>query len=310
MLKLFSGTANPNLSQEVSNLLNIPLSKAEVVRFENSEVRVRIEEDVQHDTCVVIQPTSNPTDESLMELFFFCDALRRQEAQRVIGIIPCFGYARQDIQHRTGECVSANAVIRILESIGYHKIYVFDIHDEATQGVFSIPFKNVSSLPLLAAKIREYVGECTPQTVTVLSPDQGGIERARKFGISLFNTEAFSIAVTEKKRDQDHMHQSKALDLYGDVQGKTVVIVDDLATSGGTLIHAADLCLEKGATKVVAAIVHHDFAPSAPAKIQDSKIEKFFTTNTIALKEDYKFAKLEEISIASLIAEELKTLMK
>lgn len=311
-LKLFAGTSNPQLTQEVASLLSLPVSKSEVVRFQNSEVRVRIEEDVKHDVCVVIQSTTNPTDTNLTELLLFCDALRRQEARRVIGIIPSFGYARQNIQHRTGECVSAHVVIRFLESIGFAKIYTFDLHDEATGGVFSIPFKNLSALPMLAGEVKKYLQEqqlaVSKDTVTVISPDQGGIERARHFGQTLFGDSMFSIGVTEKKRDQDHMHESNALDLYGDVKGKTAILVDDLATSGGTLMHAAELCLAKGATKVIAAIVHHDFSPHTPQKIQESQIEKFFTTNTVALKEDYKFPKLQEMSIASTIADELKNI--
>lgn len=312
MLKLFSGTANPALAEEVAKELGIPVAKSEVVRFSNSEVRVRIEEDVRHDVCAVIQPTTNPTDTNLMELFFFCDALRRQEARRVIGIIPSFGYARQDIMHRPGECVSANVIIRFLESIGFHKIYTFDLHDEATQGVFTIPFKNLTSMPLLADEIKKYLNlknlPIDREHIAIVSPDQGGIERTRQFGIAFFGTEDFSIAVTEKKRDQDHAHVSKALDLYGDVEGKTAILIDDLTTSGGTTIHAANFCLEKGASRVLAAIVHHDFASGASQKIQESGIEKFFTTNTIALKNQYKFEKIHEVSVAKMIAEELKGL--
>ncbi len=121
-LKIFSGTSNPALSEEVANQMDTSLAKAEVVRFGNSEVRVRVEEDVKHDTCVVIQSTANPTDTNLMELYLMCDALRREEARRVIGIVPYFGYARQNIQHRAGECVSVNVVIRFMEAIGFQKI--------------------------------------------------------------------------------------------------------------------------------------------------------------------------------------------
>src|SRR3989338_9480926 len=136
MVKLFSGSAHPNLSQEVSKLLNISISKSQVTRFGDSEVKVTIQEKVKNQTCVVIQPTSNPTDTNVMELLFFCDALRRQEAKKVIGYIPWFGYAKQDIQHRPGECVSVNVIIRMLESIGFFKVYTIDLHDEATGGVF------------------------------------------------------------------------------------------------------------------------------------------------------------------------------
>ncbi len=157
MIKLFSGSANVGLSEEISKLLKYPLSKTEIIRFGNSEVRVTIQEEVKLATCIVIQPLSNPTDTNLMELFFFCDALRRQEARRVIAYIPYFGYSRQDVQHRPGECVSVNVIIRFIESIGFHKVYTVDIHDEATEGVFSIPFKNLSAIPLLASAIKKHL---------------------------------------------------------------------------------------------------------------------------------------------------------
>src|SRR3990167_6808521 len=169
-MKLFSGSNNLPLSEKISKIINISLSKAEIIRFGNSEVRVRIEDDVKNDVCVVIQPTSNPTDTRLMELFFFCDALKRQEARKVIGVIPYFGYARQDIQHREGECVSANVIIRFLEAIGFHKIYTFDLHDEATEGVFSIPFKNITSYILMASHIKKYLkGSLSEKEVAIVS---------------------------------------------------------------------------------------------------------------------------------------------
>lgn len=311
-LKIFSGTSNPQLSKEVAEKAGTSLAKVDVTRFKNSEVRVRIEEDVKHDTCVVIQSTSNPTDTNLMELYLMCDALRREEARRVIGVVPYFGYARQDIQHMPGECVSSNVVIRFMEAIGFHKIYTINLHDEATEGVFSIPFKNLDALPLLATEIREYFRaqgkEILPEKVAIVSPDQGGIERARKFGEAFFETEKFELAVTEKKRNLAHIHESKALDLYGDVEGKVAIIVDDVATSGSTLINAAQFCMESGATGVVAAIVHRDFAPDTAQRIQDSMIEAFFTTDSIALKEEYVFEKMQTVSVASLIGEEVKNL--
>jgi ribose-phosphate pyrophosphokinase len=309
-MKLFSGTANPGLSEQIADHLNLRLSNVEIIRFENSEVRVRIQEDVKNDTCIIIQSVSNPTDTNLMELFLLCDALRREEAKRVIGIIPYFGYARQNIQHRDGECVSVNVIIRIMESIGFHKIFALDMHDEATAGVFSIPFKNLSTFPSLAESVKDYLQMDTPsaEEVAIVSPDQGGIERARKFGQTFFGSDDFHLAVTEKKRDLTHAHKSKALDLYGDVKDKTVIIVDDIATSAGTLIHSADLCERNGAKRVLAAVTHHDFSTKAPDIIQNSPLEVFFTTNTIRLQPEFEFPKLKEISVASLISKELALL--
>jgi ribose-phosphate pyrophosphokinase len=303
MAKLFSGTAHPQLSSAVSQELKIPLSKAEIIRFDNSEVRVRVEEDVKDEICAIIQPTSNPTDTHLMELFFFCDALERSQAKKVVGIIPYFGYARQNIQHRPGEDVSAHVVIKFLETAGFDEIITFDLHDEATEGIFSVPFKNLSALPTLAKKVREGMD---PKNTVVISPDQAGVERARKFADTFFEGGESSVGVVEKKRNLDKIHSSVALALHGDVKDKIVVIVDDIVTSGGTLINATDLCLAQGASKVIAAIVHHDFSPDAPDKIQQSKIEKFYTTDSINLEDKQKFEKLEEISIAPLIAQEIK----
>ena len=197
-----------------------------------------------------------------------------------------------------------------MEAIGFHKIYTFTLHDEATEGVFNIPFRNLSPFSMLATEVKKYLEgkglTVNPQMVTVVSPDQGGIERARHFGEELFGDTAFQIGVAEKKRDLNHIHQSKALDLYGDVQGKMVVIVDDVATSGSTLINATNAALQKGATGSLAAIVHHDLKEGIAQKLQESPIEAFFTTNTILLREDQKFEKLKEFSVAPIIAEEIK----
>lgn len=311
MIKLFSGTANPDLTKKIAHELDLPIAASEVVRFANSEVRIRIEEDVKNQRCVIIQPTANPTDAHLMELFLFCDALRRQEAKKVFGFIPYFGYARQDIQHRDGECVSANVVIHFFESIGFFKIYTIDLHDEATAGVFSIPFKNLTALSVLAERVKKYLKNgTTPEKVAIVSPDQGGIERARQFGEYLFGNSDFPLVVIEKKRNLEQIHKSRALDLYGDVKGKIAILVDDMVISGSTLIPAINLCLDHGAKKVSSAIVHHDFSREAHKIIQNSPLDKFFTTDTIKLKEEQRFPKLEEVTVAHLIAQELKNLFK
>jgi ribose-phosphate pyrophosphokinase len=306
-MKIFSGTSHPALSEEVAKIIGLPLAKAEVVRFTNSEVKVTIQEDVKDETCVVIQTTSNPSDTNLMELFFFCDALKRSEAKKVIAVVPYLAYARQNIQHRPGEDVSLNLIIRFLESVGFSEVYVFDIHDEGSEGIFSIPFKNLSALPTMGDEIKNYLGrDFQKETITIVSPDQGGIERARDLGEYFFGDDEFNSATINKKRDEDHIHQSEALVLYGDVKDKVAVIVDDICTSGGTLIHAADLCMKNGAKKVIAAITHHDFSPGVSENIQNSSIEKFFTSNSMPLPKEYVVDKLQEVSIASVIADTLK----
>lgn len=302
MIKLFSGSSNPTLSSEVAKLLNTTLAKSEIVRFGNSEVRVTIQDTVKDATCAVIQPTANPTDTNLMELVFFCDALKRQEAKKVLAVIPYFGYARQNIQHRPGENVGANVVIRLLETVGFDEVWTFDIHDEGTAGIFDIPFKNLSALPLLAQKVRNYLGKNIDETkIAVASPDQGGVERARNFSKAFFEATNYHLVIGEKNRNLDKIHDSQSVDIYGDVSGKTVIFVDDIITSGVTLLPAAQLCLKRGATRIIAAVTHHDFAKDTPQKLENSPIEKFFTTNTITLKEDQKIAKLTEFSVASIL---------
>lgn len=309
MIKIFSGSANPKLSHEVSQLLKIPLAKSEVVRFDNSEVKVTIKEPVKNKICAVIQPTSNPTDTHLMELFFFADALKRNGAKEIIAIIPYFGYARQNREHLPGECVSANVVIRFLETIGFNAVYAINLHDEGTEGIFSITFKNLNAFDILGKKISDYLKDKKNiEDVAIVSPDQGGVERAQLFAENFFHTSKVDIAVIEKRRNLQKIHQSEALNLYGDVEGKTAIIIDDIVTSGGTLVHAAEFCLKRGAKRVIAAIVHHDFSPYAPQILKQSPIEKIFTTNTIALKPEQKFPQLEEISIAPLIAKTISSL--
>ncbi|MCL4374961.1 ribose-phosphate pyrophosphokinase [Patescibacteria group bacterium] len=310
MVKLFSGTAHQRLAQEIANYLNLPISRAEVIRFGNSEVKVTIQTPVKHQTCLVVQPTSNPTDTHLMELFLFCDALKREEAEKVIAVIPYFGYAKQNLQHRPGECVSVNVVVRFLETIGFAKVYAIDIHDEATAGVFNIPFAPLSALPLLAEEVRRYFSNqrisVTPETIALVAPDQGAVEKVRNFGRAFFRTERFSEAVIEKKRDQNLPHHAEPLAIYGDVKDKIALIVDDMIVSGSTVIPAVDLCLKHEASAVYVAAVHHDFTPDAPKKLQETALEKLFTTNTIALRREQQFPKLMEFSVAKLIADNLR----
>lgn len=309
-MKLFTTTASTSLSKEIATILGISLAQSEVVRFENSEVRVRINENVSGETCVVLGSSSNPTDTHLMELFFFADALKRGEAAKIIGIIPYFGYARQNIQHRPGEAVSANVIIRFLELVGYNEIATFELHDEATAGVFTIPFSALSAYSILSEEILTYVKSPkllkNPNDCVIVSPDQGGVERARYFGEFFYGNTDFEIAIVEKNRDQEHVHSSEALDLYGDVKDKAVILVDDVVTSAGTLINAANMAKERGATQVIAAVTHHDFGPDALKKIQESVIDVFFTSDSIALKPEDTFDKLHEVSIAPLIATYIK----
>ncbi|MEX1052300.1 MAG: ribose-phosphate pyrophosphokinase [Patescibacteria group bacterium] len=306
MIKIIAGTSSLPISKAVSALLNTKLLNTEFVRFDNSELRVRIQDDVSNSHVYVIQSASNPTDENYMELFFTGDALKRSEAKKVTAIIPYFGYARQNIQHRSGENVSANVIVKFIETLGFDEVILFDIHDEATLGIFSIPVVHLSGMPTLAQEVSNYLKDEVSDAV-VVSPDQSGVERARVFADSLFKNKKSDIVVVEKKRDLDKLHQSRAIEVYGDVKDKIAILVDDIATSGNTLVNATNLVLENGAKKVIAVIVHPDFSPKAVQKINESKIERFFTTDTIVLKENQISEKIKVTSIAPVIAEHLKS---
>ncbi|MFH1826831.1 MAG: ribose-phosphate pyrophosphokinase [bacterium] len=305
MIKIIAGTRNIQLANAVANLLKTKPIKTEIVRFANSETRIRILENITDEHVFVIQSGSNPTDISYMELFFTGDALRRSEAKKITAIIPYFGYARQNIQHRSGEDVSANVIVKFLETIGYNEVILFDIHDEATLGIFSIPVVHLSALPILSKKVSEYLKE-EAENVAIVSPDQSGVERARLFAQALFENKQVDIVVVEKKRDLDKIHQSKAIEVFGDVKNKIAVLVDDIATSGNTLINAADLVLQNGAKKVIAVFTHADFAPDTVQKLNDSKIDKIFTTDTITLNQKQLSDKIEVVSVAEIIASSLK----
>ena len=188
MVKLFSGSAHPKLSQEVAKLLGIKLSLSETIRFSNSEIKVTIQEKVKDDTCIVIQPTANPTDTHLMELFFFADALKRREAKKIVAYIPYFGYARQNREHRPGESVSVNVIIRFIETIGYDHVFTITLHDEGTEGIFSIPFRNSSAFPILGREVAHYLKyNKNTEQVAIVSPDQGGVDRTQIFAENFFN---------------------------------------------------------------------------------------------------------------------------
>jgi len=309
-MKLFSGSSNVPLAEGIAKELGISLSDSKITHFSNSETKVQILEDVRDEICVVVQTTSNPTDTHLMELFLFCDALRRQEARKVIGIIPFFGYARQDMQHFEGESVSAHMVIRFLETVGFSKIYTIDLHNEATSAVFSIPFKNMTGMRVLAQYTAKHFKEkgIDLKDVSLLIPDQGGIEQGRFFGEELFGNNEFPMAVIEKKRTGETV---QSFGIHGDIKGKHVVVVDDMIVTGGTIISAVE-SLKKSYTieSLTVVATHHDFVKGAPEKLQSSIIDTIIASNSIQLNPSITLPKLQEVSLAPLIADELRHLIQ
>ena len=302
---ILAGRSCPKLAAKIADLNQLSLGELEIVTFANSEIKVRILSEIKNQEVAIIQATAFPTNDNLVELLLMIDACRRENVKNLTIIIPYLGYARQNLQHQPGECVSLNVVVKMLESLEADRVITLDIHDEASSGIFSIPFTNLSALPLLAKHLYQHF-EIKPETekdYLIASPDQGGVERARMFANSFYHDQKNAdTIVIEKKRDLTKIHQSVAVEVYGDVRERNVILVDDVATSGKTIINADNLCLKHGAKAVSAVVVHPDFARGVPSFIQQSDLIHFFTTNSIEkpIEKLDAYSKIKVVDIAGL----------
>jgi ribose-phosphate pyrophosphokinase len=297
--KIFSGTANPPLAEKISKILTTPLGKIEIVRFADSEVRVRIEEEVAGKTCYVIASLSNPVDTHLVEFCLIVDALKQNEAQKIIGVIPYFGYARQDKAHRPGEGVSARVMAKLIEAVGVSKIITVDLHSEAVASFFNVSLVHLFGLSIFLPEISKLKDD-----LVIIAPDAGGAKRAQKFAESL----GAPLALIEKKRDLQKLHTLEVCRVIGEVKDKVCVVVDDVITGGGTAVEAARLLKEKGAKKVIACATHPDFVEGTRKNLTNSKVDKVYVSDTILVPPDKTFPKLEIVSIGNLIAETIRSL--
>ena len=287
---IFSGNSNPDLASKIASDLKLSLGKAEIIRFADSECRVRIEEDIEGKTVFIIQSLSNPVDEHLMEFLLMGDAVKRQEPKKMVAVLPYHGYARQDRIHRPGECLSALVVAKMIESVGFDKLVTLELHNESILGFFKIPVVHVSGLEIFRELVKELEGE-----VVVITPDAGALKRSQKFAESL----DLPLALIEKKRDLERAHKILSMRVVGEVKGKTAIIVDDVIVTGGTLMNAAFLLKEKGVKKVIAAATHADFVGGADKILQDSPLDAVWVTDTIYIPPVKNFPKLKISSIAS-----------
>lgn len=296
-MKLFSGTANQALSESIAKQLHTTLGSLEIIRFADSECRVKVNEEVKNEEVFVIQPTSSPVDENLIELLFMGDAIKRANPKKLTAVIPYFGYQRQDKIHRVGEALSAKVAVKIIERVGYDEIIVVDPHSELLVGFFGIPVSSISAFSLFEPEVKEY-GE----NIVIVAPDAGGAKRAQLFARSL----GAPLALIEKWRDLSQIHMTQALGVIGDVKGKTAIIVDDAYVTGGTTAHAASLLMERGAKEVISFATQPVFAKNAADTLQSSHLSKVFTTDVIAIPKEKRFPKLTVLPIAPLISESIK----
>jgi ribose-phosphate pyrophosphokinase len=294
-MKLVAGNSNRPLAEAISAYLNVPLAKAQVRRFADMEVFVEIQENVRGEDVFIIQSTSFPTNDHLMELLIITDALRRASARRITAVIPYFGYARQDRKPAARTPISAKLVANIIAHAGVDRVLTLDLHAGQIQGFFDIPTDNLFAAPTLARDIKEHLNGGDRM---VVSPDVGGVVRAR----ALAKRIDASLAIVDKRRERPG--ESEVMNIIGDVSGRSCILVDDIVDSGGTLVNAADALLANGAKEVFAYITHGVLSGGAVARIAGSKLKELVITDSIMPTEAVKVAhNIRVISIAPLMGE-------
>ena len=297
--KIFCGSANEPLAEEICKYLNIPRGQAHLQRFSDGEVYFQLLENVRGADVFVVQPTCFPVDQHLMELLLMIDALKRASARRITPVIPYYGYARQDRKDKPRVAISAKLVADLLTTAGADRALVVDLHAPQIQGFFNIPVDHLFASPVLVG----YVREMNLPSLTVVSPDAGGVERARFFAKKL----DAALAIVDKRRTD--INTTEVMHVIGDVKGRTCLILDDIIDTAGTLVKTADALLEAGAIRVYACASHPVLSGPALERIAKSRIEEVIVANTIPLTEAGKSEpKIKVLSIAGLLATAIKSI--
>jgi ribose-phosphate pyrophosphokinase len=296
---VFSGNANRPLAEEIAGRLNMPLGNAIADRFSDGEVMVEIIDSVRGKDVFIVQPTCRPSDANLMELLIMIDAVNRASASRVTAVIPYFGYARQDRRPRSARvAISAKVVANMIDAAGADRVLTMDLHADQIQGFFSIPVDNIYASPVLLGDIYKHEYE----NLVVVSPDVGGVVRARAMAKRLDDAD---LAIIDKRRPQ--ANEAEIVNIIGEVEGRTCVIVDDMADTAGTLCNASGALKDNGALKVVAYCTHAVLSGRAVDNVERSTLDELVVTDTIPLDERAAAcAKIRQLGIADLIAESIR----
>lgn len=293
IMKVFTGNANPEIAQEICNYLDMPLSKADVKQFSDGEVSVEIGENVRGTDVFVIQPTCTPVNDHLMELVIMVDALRRASARRITAVLPYYGYARQDRKVRPRVPITAKAVAEMLMAVGTRRVLCMDLHAGQIQGFFNIPVDHLYSAPILLKHIRRNF-----EDVIMVSPDAGGVERTRAFAKRL-NAD---LAIIDKRRER--ANECEAMNVIGDVSGKTAILLDDMVDTAGTLCGAAAKLKENGAKEVHACCAHAVLSGPAIERLNTSQIKSLVVTNSIPLADKgERCDRIKVLSVGELLGE-------
>ena len=292
-LKIFTGSANPALAEELCRCLGLSLGKASLRQFADGEIYLQIQENVRGTDVFVIQPTCTPVDRHLMELLLMIDALKRSSAQRITAVLPYYGYARQDRKDKPRVPISAKLIASLIERAGADRILALDLHAAQIQGFFDIPVDHLFSAPVMI----DYFKPQETQYLTVVSPDAGGVERARAFAKRL----KAPLAIIDKRREEANV--AEVMHIIGRVKGRNCLIVDDLIDTGGTLVKATEALLEKGATSVSACATHAVLSGPAVERIESSQLKEVVFTNSIPLSEEAKrSSRIRSLSVGKLLA--------
>jgi ribose-phosphate pyrophosphokinase len=293
-LKLFSGTANPALAREMGQYLDIPVGEATVSSFSDGEIRVKIEENVRGADVFVVQSCCQPVNDSIMELLIMIDALKRSSASRITAVIPYFGYARQDRKDQPRVPISAKLVADLITTAGTDRVLTMDLHAGQIQGFFNIPVDHLYAAPVLL----DYITKKQIADLVVVSPDAGGVERARAIAKRM----QASLAIIDKRREGPN--QAQIMNIIGDVEGRSALLLDDMIDTAGTIVQGAQACAEKGARQVWTACTHAVLSGPALDRLQQSSLTEVVVTNTIPLKgKELTCPKLQVLSVAPLLGE-------
>ncbi|WNB92032.1 ribose-phosphate diphosphokinase [Bacillus sp. NEB1478] len=292
-LKVFTLNSNKELSKEIAQHIGIELGESSVTKFSDGEIQINIEESIRGCEVYVIQSTSDPVNQHLMELLIMIDALKRASAKTINVVMPYYGYARQDRKARAREPITAKLVANLLETAGATRVIAIDLHAPQIQGFFDIPVDQLLGVPILA----NYFANKELDDIVIVSPDHGGVTRARKMADRL----KAPIAIIDKRRPRPNV--SEVMNIVGNIEGKTAILIDDIIDTAGTITLAANALVENGAKEVYACCTHPVLSGPAMDRIQNSQIKELVVTNTIVLPEEKKIDKVTQLSVAPLLGE-------
>jgi ribose-phosphate pyrophosphokinase len=293
-LKVFSLNSNLPLAREIAKVIGVELGKCSVTRFSDGEIQINIEESIRGGDVYVIQSTSLPVNENIMELLIMIDALKRASAKTINIVMPYYGYARQDRKARAREPITAKLVATLLETAGATRVICLDLHAPQIQGFFDIPTDHLMGVPILADYFKDRKFD---SDIVIVSPDHGGVTRARKLAERL----KAPIAIIDKRRPRPNV--AEVMNIVGNIEGKTAILIDDIIDTAGTITLAANALIENGASEVYACCTHPVLSGPAIERIQNSKIKELVITNSIALPEEKKIDKIINLSVAPLLGE-------